>query len=535
MANANNAMSKELATGLNQLAQFKRTSSLQSVLQFLNSSLSNVVQTRDRYFKELVEYRNNYIVNGIYDILSNDILNDTTSADSIIVSCEKDEQVELEIKKVFDKLGIVEIIQSILPDLLHYGVYPIRPIVVEGKGVIDLVDDLYPNQVIAITDTKNEPLFYYVNNQVQNIDEYSNGQGYNQTQSYLSSGRRKKYGYQYKDITEIVYFSIDLTFSKLLLPEEETQHIKSKTPDFLSKLLPRSLKVRTSQSFIYPVLDKLKEVLALDKYTVYKSIGDVLTPKLVGIPLPQTYNVDQLADITQTYNDLINDNITKTQNLQNLEVTLQELASVKVIPIAGERSTPTMIDTGRNVGENNSNLEAVADSLGRLLNSLGIPKELFDGSLESKENIKTAIRYAKKVKRISKNIVRTLKFIALLHVSSKFPDKNILISDIDIQLRNNLNLDELQNLETQDLVISSIENMKNLIEGLEDVVKDSDYEIDKNLIVENVRNILAMANSPFLNVFRIKENNLTANDANKIVDELTPEDQNETRQVQESS
>lgn len=123
-----------------------------------------------------------------------------------------------------------------------------------------------------------------------------------------------------------MYFSIDLTFSKLLLPEEETQHIKSKTPDFLSKLLPRSLKVRTSQSFIYPVLDKLKEVLALDKYTVYKSIGDVLTPKLVGIPLPQTYNVDQLADITQTYNDLINDNITKTQNLQNLEVTLQELA-----------------------------------------------------------------------------------------------------------------------------------------------------------------------------------------------------------------
>ena len=84
-------------------------------------------------------------------------------------------------------------------------------------------DSLYPNQVIAITDTKNEPIFYYVNNQVMDIDTFSAGQGYgytNQT-NYLSNGRKKKYGYQYMDITELVYFSIDLTFSKLLLPEDE--------------------------------------------------------------------------------------------------------------------------------------------------------------------------------------------------------------------------------------------------------------------------------------------------------------------------
>ena len=522
MSKADNTLSKELATGLNQLAQFKRTSSLQSILNYLNSTLSSTVQTRDRYFKELVEYRNNYIVNAIYDILSNDILNDTSSADAVIVSVSKDEEVEREVKKLFDKLGIVEILQSIMPDLLHYGVYPLRPIIAEGKGVIDLVDDLYPNQVIAITDTKNEPIFYYVNNQVMDIDTFSAGQGYgytNQT-NYLSNGRKKKYGYQYMDITELVYFSIDLTFSKLLLPEDETQSIKSKSPDFLAKILPRSLKVRTSQSFIYPVLDKLKEVLALDKYTVYRSIGDVLTPKMVGIPLPQTYSVDQLAEITQTYNDLLNDNLTKTQNLQNLEVTLQELASVKVIPIAGERSTPTMIDTGRDISNNASNLQAVQDSLGRLLNSLGISKELFDGSIESKENIKTAVRYAKKVKRISKNIVRTLKFIALLHISEKFPDKNILISDLDIQLRNNLNVDELQNLETQDLVIASIENTKALLDGLEDIVQGSDYEIDKNLIIETIKDTLSTANSPFLSVFKKKEIDLNAKDANQLANDL---------------
>ena len=96
MSKADNTLSKELATGLNQLAQFKRTSSLQSILNYLNSTLSSTVQTRDRYFKELVEYRNNYIVNAIYDILSNDILNDTSSADSIIVSVPKDTDVENE-------------------------------------------------------------------------------------------------------------------------------------------------------------------------------------------------------------------------------------------------------------------------------------------------------------------------------------------------------------------------------------------------------------------------------------------------------
>ena len=525
-------------TLVDELDGLRRSVANNSVAIHLSGILNQQLQTtslmRESYFRELALYRNNYVVNAVYDIISNDIIQDNTSSEALTVYCPTDEEVEKELRKLFNKLGIVEVLQAILPDLLHYGSYTLRPIVVKKKGVVGLSDDYYPNQVIAITDSKSDPLMYFIANNLNPLEDSRKANGTISDMTYLGTAtnqwRKKSKLYEYKDISELLYFSIDLGYQKLLLPESDIQSIRSKVPSALEVLLPRSLKIRTPNSFVYPALDKLQEVLALDKYIVYRHLGDILTPNLVGVPLPNTTDVNQAHEIVQRYSDIINGNIDRASNILDMNATLQDLAKVQLIPIIGDRATPEAIQFGRQVGESTSNMETYQEVLSRFLTTIGIPPEYFNNEKESKENLKTAIRYAKKIKRIAKNLIRPLEHLALLHISEKFPDKNITADQIRIQLRNNQNVDELQNLETQDLVISSIDNMRNLIESSEEIVSGTEWEIDKNLVIENIVNTLALSNSPFFGVFKKKADNLNVSPVGKALEMIREKEQAEYEQ-----
>ena len=525
-------------TLVDELDGLRRSVANNSVAIHLSGILNQQLQTtslmRESYFRELALYRNNYVVNAVYDIISNDIIQDNTSSEALTIYCPTDEEVEKELRKLFNKLGVVEILQAILPDLLHYGSYTLRPIVVKKKGVVGLSDDYYPNQVIAITDSKSDPLMYFIANNLNPLEDSRKANGTISDMTYLGTAtnqwRKKSKLYEYKDISELLYFSIDLGYQKLLLPESDIQSIRSKVPSALEVLLPRSLKIRTPNSFVYPALDKLQEVLALDKYIVYRHLGDILTPNLVGVPLPNTTDVNQAHEIVQRYSDIINGNIDRASNILDMNATLQDLAKVQLIPIIGDRATPEAIQFGRQVGESTSNMETYQEVLSRFLTTIGIPPEYFNNEKESKENLKTAIRYAKKIKRIAKNLIRPLEHLALLHISEKFPDKNITADQIRIQLRNNQNVDELQNLETQDLVISSIDNMRNLIESSEEIVSGTEWEIDKNLVIENIVNTLALSNSPFFGVFKKKADNLNVSPVGKALEMIREKEQAEYEQ-----
>lgn len=525
-------------TLVDELDGLRRSVANNSVAIHLSGILNQQLQTtslmRESYFRELALYRNNYVVNAVYDIISNDIIQDNTSSEALTVYCPTDEDVEKELRKLFNKLGVVEILQAILPDLLHYGSYTLRPIVVKKKGVVGLSDDYYPNQVIAITDSKSDPLMYFIANNLNPLEDSRKANGTISDMTYLGTAtnqwRKKSKLYEYKDISELLYFSIDLGYQKLLLPESDIQSIRSKVPSALEVLLPRSLKIRTPNSFVYPALDKLQEVLALDKYIVYRHLGDILTPNLVGVPLPNTTDVNQAHEIVQRYSDIINGNIDRASNILDMNATLQDLAKVQLIPIIGDRATPEAIQFGRQVGESTSNMETYQEVLSRFLTTIGIPPEYFNNEKEPKENLKTAIRYAKKIKRIAKNLIRPLEHLALLHISEKFPDKNITADQIRIQLRNNQNVDELQNLETQDLVISSIDNMRNLIESSEEIVSGTEWEIDKNLVIENIVNTLALSNSAFFGVFKKKADNLNVSPVGKALEMIREKEQTEYEQ-----
>jgi len=476
----------------------------------LNTKVVQYALSRNVYYQTLTKYRRNWVVEAIYDTLSNDILLDNTSNDTIKIEIDGREDLAEEAEKLFQKLNIIEILNSILDDLIHYGSYSLRPLVYPKRGVVDLIDDYEPYQVLALTDSKNIPVMYFVS------DDYLSGQLYNQEEvdSYYSNYQNKrKIKYHYKSTSELLYFGLDLSFTKIYLDSEETEGVKDSAPvsSFKSNL-PKTLKIRTSRSFIFNVIDKLQDILMMDKLNTMKSIGDTLTPTVLGIPLPDNYDADQSINIVNRYDSLLNSNIDNMSDFtfSNYSAMFRELSRIKVVPVVGERSSPTQLDTRQK--EILSNTENELTALKNLLNSLGIPVEIFFGEEEHKTVLKNNIRYAKKVKRIQKNISRTLSRLLMIHFRNKYDDymlKDLNESDIKITLRNNTNIDEMEDLESQDLTVSSLNSSIEILNSIEDLIANSDYEIDNNVIIEVFKERLSNSGSAFAQAIKLssdKEN-----------------------------
>jgi hypothetical protein len=480
--------SKALVDALNKTSEFRHQNLLLSIVEQVSSTLESKVADRAKYYNELQKIRNNYIVNGIYDVVSNDVFVSSGYNDYIKIEVPNDPDLQQELIDLFDDLNIADMIASIFPELLHHGSYPLKPILDDEEGLVGLVDEYHPSEVIAVTSLDNFPLFYFI----------SEGRHGSAPDNYGWVDYSKRVKFNYASITEIVYFSLDLEHIKLELPTKVLTQFKSKLPEDLKTIITSGFKVKQSKSFVWGAVDKIKETLLMEKVGLYKNMASVLSPKIVGVPVPDIYDPNNLIAIVKKYDELINGGTAKLNSLDNPEFTLQDIANVKVIPIAGDRAVPSPIDTGSE--DRTVDTEALDRSLEKTLNTLSVPTDVFLGEKSSKDNLKSNIRYAKKIKRIQKNIAKTLVNLCLLHISKRYPEKEVAFSDIKIQLKNNINTDELENLESQDLIISSTNAIKELFDNLASFLgPDAAYKIDVNSFAENVKNSLASIGSQYSN------------------------------------
>ena len=475
----------------------------QQLARDLNSKIVQYALSRTAYYQTLAKYRRNWVIEAIYDTLSNDILLDNTSNDTIKIEINGREDLADEAVNLFQRLNIIEILNSILDDLIHYGSYSLRPIAYKNYGVVDLIDDYEPYQVIALTDSKNLPVMYFVS------DDYLTGQlNNNNVDNYFATYQTtRKINYHYKSTSELLYFGLDLSFTKIYLDNDETDSLKQFS--VFESLLPKTFKIKTSRSFIFNVLDKLQDILMMDKLNTIKSIGDTLSPTVLGIPLPDNYDSNQTIDVINKYDELLNSNIDNMSDFTFADYSLmfKELSRIKVIPVVGERSAPAQLDTRQKNIQTDSENKDIA--LKNLLNSLGVPVEIFFGEEDPKTVIKNNVRYAKKIKRIQKNICRTLSRLLMIHFENKFGVqslKGITESDIKITLRNNTNIDEMEDLESQDLTVASLNSSIQVLESMSEYIDKSNYVIDYDSIVETFKDRLSNSGSAFAQSIKLKTN-----------------------------
>nr|DAT04519.1 MAG TPA: portal [Bacteriophage sp.] len=476
----------------------------------LNSKLTAFATTRIQYYKTLRQFRRNWVTEGVYDTINNDVLLDNTSDDTVSVEIVGNDALTQEANDLFRKLKIVEILHSIIDDLLHYGSYALRPIAYKGVGVVDLVDDYEPHQVIALTDSKNNPVMFFISDDYLSSD-YSQADAAG-TYAYVPQ-TKKPISQRYRSIDELIYFGLDLSFTKIHIEEDWTQAIRKAAPmSAFRATLPKTFKLRASRSFIFNNLDKLQDILLMDKLNTYRSIGDTLTPNVLGVPLPDNYDPQQSTEVTKHYDALLNNNIDQMTDFLDPETMFRELARIRVVPIVGDRSQPVKLETKET--ERVEDIESKNQALRNFLDSIGVPAAVFFGEAEHKESLKNSIRYAKKIKRIQKNISRALIRLLIIHFQNRYPELagKLSESDIRVTLRNNTNLDELEDLESQDLTLSSINSALEMFETIRPLTEgeESEYKIDDNMILQVIKDRLGTSGSIFARALtKIEDESIT--------------------------
>lgn len=488
---AQQANSESLVKAMKDMSEFKHSNMFIGMLDYLTTKLESGVREREAYFNTLTLLRDNYIVNGIYDILSNDLFVTSGIEEYFTVEVEGNDDLTEDIKETLNRVDIYTILLNVLPELLHYGSYPLKPVFKDGKGLVALLDEYDPAQVVPIYSADNIPLFYFVSRTPRMNNDY----GY----AFIDYSRRTTFDFE--DMSSIFFLSSDVSMIKLELPEKIISQFRTKLPDDIRS---NTLIIKQPRSFIWPARDKIKDALILEKVAVAKNIAKSLAPTVLGVPVPTTFDPNKLVELVKKYSDIINGSGGGSlATLENVEMAIKEMGQIKVIPVAGDKSYPTPIETGR--GSDTINQSDIEDSLSRALTTLSISPEVFQGSGDSASNRRSNIRYAKRLKRLRKDISRSLSILCLMHIAKKFPDEDVKLSDIKITFKNNINNDELENVETQDLIISSIDSMVRLFDSLGDLTEGTDYEVDRNELLSAIRDSLSSIGSGYSNVLSLNE------------------------------
>jgi hypothetical protein len=82
----------------------------------------------------------------------------------------------------------------------------------------------------------------------------------------------------------------------------------------------------------------------------------------------------------------------------------------------------------------------------------------------------------------------------------------------------------LENLDAQDLIISSVANIKGVLADLEELIANSSYEIDTDEVTENIMETFASVGSKYHKIFRKKEKPTTKTLTNSVELEGEAED-----------
>jgi hypothetical protein len=387
-------------------------------------------------------------------------------------SCQ-DKDIQKELDDLKKRIGLDQLIENIAPDLLAYGEYTLATKIhkrnsktvkndlgdgeyektEDGKGIVDVKDIVEQGTVVSLTQDGN----------TEGYIVYDEGLG----------------KIEVKETADFIKFSMGGTRVKIetnqVLPIEQ---IRNPIVKEIVDNIPRFIRMGKSQ--IYSVIPKIKELEILEKLVPATKINKLSQGNLVGMNLPENYNLEEAMAAVQRIEGMINKKI--SVDPVNSEITVESILSVagktKVIPLFGEKGRLEQMDFRDS--EPDDLLQASKDIRELILDSVGIPSELvFKSEGDSKTDIlKRYAKYLRKLKLLQKTIANGVKQIAFIHLANK--DIKFNEEEINIKFNNNLvEIDNLDKLEHADITLSLLGNVRDFFNEL--VMEDSPYKDNVNL------------------------------------------------------
>jgi hypothetical protein len=432
----------------------------------VSNRLKEVIKSVDdiRYF---------YLVEVMLTQICDDALAPKIGDDNIFEFSCQDKDIQKELDDLKKRIGLDQLIENIAPDLLAYGEYTLATKIhkrnsktvkndlgdgeyektEDGKGIVDVKDIVEQGTVVSLTQDGN----------TEGYIVYDEGLG----------------KIEVKETADFIKFSMGGTRVKIetnqVLPIEQ---IRNPIVKEIVDNIPRFIRMGKSQ--IYSVIPKIKELEILEKLVPATKINKLSQGNLVGMNLPENYNLEEAMAAVQRIEGMINKKI--SVDPVNSEITVESILSVagktKVIPLFGEKGRLEQMDFRDS--EPDDLLQASKDIRELILDSVGIPSELvFKSEGDSKTDIlKRYAKYLRKLKLLQKTIANGVKQIAFIHLANK--DIRFNEEEINIKFNNNLvEIDNLDKLEHADITLSLLGNVRDFFNEL--VMEDSPYKDNVNL------------------------------------------------------
>lgn len=304
-----------------------------------------------------------------------------------------------------------------------------------------------------------------------------------------------------KEPYEFVKFSVESQRIRIDLLEEINKNVYGQHSSFVVpgkkfKDLPEDVPrfIRIGKSLVYSVVSKIKELELMDALVPATKIEKLTNGAIVGLQLPDNYDINKALDATDRVEGIINKKVGIDKELG--ELTIENIMSaagkIKVVPQFGsDKGGLDKINIKSD--EPDDLLGSIEDIRRVILSSIGIPYELvFDSDGSNKgEILKRYARYLRKLKNIQKSVQDGIKQIIIIHLVNagiEFDEDNIVV-----EFRNKLvEIDILDKLEFIDTTIGMLDSLKSFVESLNEEGSITEGRVDKEAFIKFLNDQLSV-------------------------------------------
>jgi hypothetical protein len=413
---------------------------LNSILQTL---FTNVGKTRKEFLEQIKTVENFYLVETIINSIIDEAITPDISSGDIFNIRSENQKINDILEEFQVNFDLDSIVQDFLPEmLLRYGEYYLRPVVEKGKGIVEIFDDVDPNEMISLYKSGFPYQFLRITSPETDTE-----------------GRSRMY------VTPPYHYAHFILNGRKLRTKVDARFVRD---------LPENIKsipnhVRIGRPLLYGVISKIRELEVLEKLVPGTRLASITNGSIVGVEVPPATDPKSAFDIAKRYEELFN--LKTAINAETGDMSAADILNVagriKVIPTFGGKGNINPVDSGAT----NSVVDlqqSVVDTREVICSSIGFPSGLIYNGMSRGEMLKQNARYLKKIKSIQDSIIKGITQLCLIHITNLDETIEVSHQDIIVEFNNeSVNLDELEKLEYLDARISFIKSTIDFIGQLE--------------------------------------------------------------------
>lgn len=428
-------------------------------LKELIKKTSYTLKERSELIQELKKLRAHDIVETILDVMIDDGLLSNSTRNIFKVKYKGEtlkEEIEEEMNKFKRKFKLDEFLLDIIEEALTLGEY-FTPIEFEkGKGITKILDNADTENMVGVYEGQEKQYFL-----------------------------KKKRNSVVEKLEPESHIHFIMSFQKLKI---EVKGFNLEDEEYIS-----SKHIKVGKSIIFPIINKLKQAQVLELSNLAKELRDTLKPTIIQVAVPNDTLPQDVREIMETYENLFRNVFTSLKHSDDLSFgdLLSIVTEIKALPSYGGESkgqlTPQsdIIDRIDTKEREDTIRKAIALTVGIPYYYLSLSGEDGKSRLEA---LKTFSRYTRKLNNMQYCLIKGLK--ELFYIDLKYKNYNVEIEDIEIEMREIMNVDILDSMEYLVALITAIQEIMNVLTSVSEN-ENIAIKLNSDKLLEFLNNLLS--------------------------------------------